>query len=151
MFGLIEILNDDLLKFRSKFLLRFTNSQTMPNLGDKHQKLSERFKSIFTQPFFILQILPDEENVAWIETPSAIGFICGITFGVLVCIVFLVINIYVCCTKDSSKSSKTLSVIQSINTGSTLGSVRRSNMDLDDNISIKSEASNRPGSRQGRL
>jgi hypothetical protein len=151
MFGLIEILNDDLLKFRSKFLLRFPNSQTLPNIGDKYHKLSERFKSIFTQPFFILQILPDEENVAWIETPSAIGFICGITFGVLVCIVFLVINIYVCCTKDSSKSSKTLSVIQSTNTGSTLGSVRRSNMDLDDNISIKSEASNRPGSRQGHL
>ena len=123
----------------------------MPNIGDKHQKLSERFKLVFTQPFFILQILPDEENVAWIETPSAIGFICGITFGVLVCIVFLVINIYVCCTKDSSKSSKTLSVIQSTNTGSTLGSVRRSNLDLEDNISIKSEASNRPGSRQGRL
>ena len=126
----------------------------MPNIGDKHQKLSERFKSVFTQPFFVLQTLPDEENVAWIETPSAIGFICGITFGVLVCIVFLVINIYVCCTKDSSKSSKTLSVIQSTNnTGSTLGSVRRSIMDLEglDNISMKSEASNRPGSRQGHL
>ena len=32
-------------------------------------------------------------------------------------------------------------------TGSTVGSALRSNLDLEDNISIKSEASQRPGSR----
>ena len=52
------------------------------------------------------------------------------------CIIFLIINIYICCTRDKKNSTS----------NQDLGSIRTNTVDLDA-ISIKSGASTRPPSR----